>query len=173
MYTMGFWTCKFSEEQDVYCYHFWLKEGVPQYMSFGKQLSRFMAVFRKTFENANNRERCFETDKECFTHCSRMDFFWVTSEKRQKQETHRSLWTEWHSWSEIERQADNWRTHLHMPQTVRTIKLFNFEQDLNHGEFDLINKAGTEGALTINTWAWRFGICKLKIQGLALFGTWL
>lgn len=56
-----------------------------------------------------------------------------------------------YSCGKIERQADNWRTHLHMPKTVSTIKLFNFEQDLNHGEFYLINRAGTVGALTINT----------------------
>lgn len=39
---------------------------------------------RKKFENENNRESCFETDKECFTQCSRMDFFWVTSDRNKK-----------------------------------------------------------------------------------------
>ena len=50
----------------------------------------------------------------------------------------------------MEKQADNWRTHLHMPKPVSTIKFFNFEQDLNHGEFDLINGTETVGTLTIN-----------------------
>ena len=45
----------------------------------------------------------------------------------------------------MEKQADNWRTHLHMPKPVSTIKFFNFEQDLNHGEFDLIMILGGTG----------------------------
>lgn len=49
----------------------------------------------------------------------------------------------------MEKQADNWRTHLHMPKPVSTIKFFNFEQDLNHGEFDLINGTETVGTLKL------------------------
>lgn len=37
MYAMGFWTGKFSEEEDVHYYHCWLNEGVPQCTAlFGK-----------------------------------------------------------------------------------------------------------------------------------------
>lgn len=50
----------------------------------------------------------------------------------------------------MEKQADNWRTRIQMPKPVSTIQFFNFEQDLNHGEFDLINEAATVGTLTIN-----------------------